>query len=756
MHFAYPLPWWLWLVLVSALGALGFIEYRRPLVPLSAFQRSVLVACRTAALAAIVLFLLRPIVLLPPTSAREAIVPVLVDVSQSMRLPDADGQARLARATTILRTQLLPVLSRQFRPEIYSVGERLASAGVDDLKIEARRTDLAGALAAIRDRSRGQRVAGIVLLSDGGDTGHQAGDAAAAAAGPPVFAIGIGSPDGIRDREVLGITAGDPRLDQSSVDLHVSAISFGFGRVPFQLRVLANGRVLETRRIVPPADGSPVEETFTVLPDLVNPTVYTAEIPADVTESVTENNVRSVLVSPAGRKRRVLVIEGAPGFEHSFLKRALARDASLDVDSVVRKGKNADGQDTFFVQAGAGRAAALLTGFAARRDDLFAYDAVIFANVDADYLTRAQLTMAADFVSERGGGLLVLGGRSFNARGGVLGTPLEDALPVELNDRRIGVVRASTTSTRLEAADSRASLGARDTTTHNKVVVTPEGENHPVMRIAGSREESLKQWAAMPALAASAPLGGPRPGATVLAVTQASGGAVSPVIAVQQYGQGRSMVFAGEASWRWKMMVGSADRSHEFFWRQAVRWLSRPSPDPVAVVVPETSEPGDSVAVEIDARDGSFAPVADADVTAAITAPGGEERPLPLRHAASNGRFGGAVQADDPGLYRVRVAARKGSAPLGSADRWFYVGGSNREFTDPRLNEGFLRRVARASGGRYVGGSEASRVVAWLQSTVPQNAAPEQRDLWHAPWTFALVAVLLSAEWILRRRWGLR
>src|SRR5207245_6517080 len=162
MHFAYPVPWWLWLVLLPALGALAFLEYRRPLVPLTPLQRSVLVACRALALAAIVIFLMRPIVLLPPASARDAVVPVLVDVSQSMRLPDGEGQARFARATTILRTQLLPTLARQFRPEVYSVGERLSAVDVDHLNIDARRTDLAGALAAIRARSHGQRVAGSV------------------------------------------------------------------------------------------------------------------------------------------------------------------------------------------------------------------------------------------------------------------------------------------------------------------------------------------------------------------------------------------------------------------------------------------------------------------------------------------------------------------------------------------------------------------------------------------------------------------
>jgi hypothetical protein len=85
-----------------------------------------------------------------------------------------------------------------------------------------------------------------------------------------------------------------------------------------------------------------------------------------------------------------------------------------------------------------------------------------------------------------------------------------------------------------------------------------------------------------------------------------------------------------------------------------------------------------------------------------------------------------------------------------------YVGGADREFADPRLNEGFLRRVARNSGGRYVRAADASRVPGWLQATVPQNAAPERRDLWHEPGAFALIVGLLSVEWILRRRWGLR
>jgi hypothetical protein len=752
MHFAYPLPWWLAVLLAAAVGGVAYAEYRRPLSPLTAARRGALVSLRVLALTAIVLALFRPIAVLPPAGSRDAIVPVLVDVSRSMRLADADGQTRLARAAGLLKNELGLPLTSHFKTEIFGVGNGLQPVKADALAADARRTDLTGALASIRERYRGQRVAGIVVISDGGDTGAGQDERAGGAGGtgrargdvggPPVFTVGIGSPDGPRDREVLGITAGDPRLDHATVDLHVTAVSSGFGRTPFSLRVLANGQLLETRRLVPPADGSPIEQIVTVSPDPLNATVYTAEIPRDEAEAVSENNSRSLLVSPAGRKRRVLLVEGAPGFEHSFMARALADDPGLDVDSVTRKGKNADGQDTFFVQAGGGRSSSLTLGFPATREQLFVYDAVVIANVEADFFSRAQLKTTADFVAERGGGLLVLGGRSFSQRG-LSATALEEVLPVELNDRRGGLVRTS--------------LNAGDLPAHNRVTPTSEGEVHPIMRLGATPEETRKRWSALPALAASAPLGGPRPGATILALTTAPGGGVFPVVAVQRYGQGRSMVFAGEASWRWKMMAPSTDRSYEFFWRQAARWLSSSAPEPVSILVPDAPEPGDAIAIDVDARDASFAPVPEASIEATLTLPGGATQPIKLRHAdPASGRFTAALGPEQAGLYRIHAEARKGATALGAADRWMYVGGADREFADPRLNEGFLRRIARDSGGRYARAADAAKVPSWLQAIVPQNAAPERRDLWHEPWVFVLVISLLSLEWILRRRWGLR
>src|SRR6185436_3666603 len=121
MFFVHPLPFWLALLVAAAVGGAAFAEYRRPLAPLSRTQRATLAGCRILVLAALVLFLLRPIVLVPPASARGRVVAVLVDVSRSMKLEDADGRSRLDAAVSAVR-DLLPALSQQFTPVLFSVG----------------------------------------------------------------------------------------------------------------------------------------------------------------------------------------------------------------------------------------------------------------------------------------------------------------------------------------------------------------------------------------------------------------------------------------------------------------------------------------------------------------------------------------------------------------------------------------------------------------------------------------------------------
>ena len=143
------------------------------------------------------------------------------------------------------------------------------------------------------------------------------------------------------------------------------------------------------------------------------------------------------------------------------------------------------------------------------------------------------------------------------------------------------------------------------------------------MQLAATPGDSARRWAAIPSLASMSALGGPKPGADVLAVTGGPGGVPRALVAVQRFGDGRSMIFTGEASWRWKMNLPAQDQSFDRFWRQALRWLAQPAPEPVSITLPAAAAAGDGIAVSIVARDRAYLPRPDALVDVRITAPSG-------------------------------------------------------------------------------------------------------------------------------------
>ena len=84
------------------------------------------------------------------------------------------------------------------------------------------------------------------------------------------------------------------------------------------------------------------------------------------------------------------------------------------------------------------------------------------------------------------------------------------------------------------------------------------------------------------------------------------------------------------------------------------------------------------------------------------------------------------------------------------------VGGADTEMTDPRLNLSVLQRIAASSGGQVVEPGQAAALLQQLRAALPAATLLVRRDLWHNGWSFTMIAGLLAAEWILRRRWGLR
>ena len=736
MRFDSALPSWLLALLPALVAVVAILAYRRA-GGLAAWQRGLLIALRAAVLGAVVWCLLKPVVA-RPVDRRDGVVVVLVDASRSMGLRDAAGLSRIERAGLVLSRELLPALQRRWRVETLLFGDRLVPARDAALTATADRTNIPDAIDTAVARYRGRGLAGLVVVSDGGDTTGADLAQVGERAGVPVVTVGVGRRDA-GDRAVLSLVSGQSSLDASLVDLSVTVASHGMPG-PIDLRLLQDGRVVEKRPLTVLNGDTSARAVFTVAPDRQAASVFTVDIAESNAELTGGNNSASVLVAPPGRRRRVLMLEGAPGFEHTFVKRAWMEDPSLDVDSVVRKGRNEQGTDTFFVQAGGDRTTALIAGFPQTREALFGYDAVVLANYDAHLLTGAQLDLLRTFVSERGGGLLVFGARSFDARS-VSGSALEDLLPLRIGDgAAAGVLPAAVTS------------GGQV----NRVRPTSEGQRHPVMRIAAGDEESSRRWAALPPLAGYVRLAAPRPGATVLATTESVGSPLLPVVAVQRFGAGRTMVFTGEASWRWKMQMPATDQSYDRFWRQAARWLSADALDPIVVTMPAGGAAGEDVDVPIVVRDAGFRASPGADLQVTLDAPDGHVSAVtPTLIDSARGQFAAHVRPSENGVYRLRVESGIAGSRAHSELRWL-VGGRDRELADPRLNEAGLRRLADASGGRYVVAEEAGRAADSIAGRLGAARELEWRPAWHSGWVFACIIVILSGEWYLRRRWGLR
>jgi uncharacterized membrane protein len=766
MKFAVVLPWWGYALAFAAALVLGWLAYARVPVRLTPGRRMMLSGLRALSLILLVAILLRPVVMVPPAAARNSLLPVLVDISRSMRLTDpstppgprdgadpaslraGQGPSRLERAQQIARG-LQAELGNEYRIELLSFGETLAAApDVDRLAATARRSDLSGAIADLADRHPPSpksgsgatgRIAGVIVLSDGGDTAASEAKTATNL-DAPVFTVGIGNPDTPRDREIVNLTAGEPLLPGASIDVSVSATSAGFGKEPVELRISANGRPVDVRRVTPSADGAPIHAVFTVSPDPAVPTVYTVQVPEAAGEVANENNTRSVLVPPQTGRRRLLLIEGAPGFEHTFLKRALSDDPGLEVDAVVRKGQNDDGRDTFYVQADPSRMAALSSGYPFKRSELFAYDGVIFGNIEADFFTREQLELTNEFVAARGGGLLVLGARSFD-RQGLAGTALEQVLPIDLTERRSTIALASAQLPIIEP---------------NTPALTLDGAAHPATRLAVSPDENRQKWSALPALASVAQVGGSRPGAQVLAVAMSAGGMPQPLIAAQRYGQGRAVVFAGEASWRWRMLRPADDSSYETIWRQLARWVTAGSQGPVTIAPMSPTVAGITDRISVLVRDEDYRPVANAEVAVELTAPNGEKRQVPAALSSpQDGKYSVATRFEQPGVYKIDAVATRGGVRIGTASRPVLVGGVDLEMTQPRLNDAVLRRLAAESNGRYLAADEVGQLASLLRKSRAEAGTPEIRDLWHNGWSLLAIVGLLAAEWVGRRRVGL-
>ncbi len=730
---------WSWALTALVLLAIGAVwTYRGVRRRARPLDRVVLATLRLAALAVLVLALLRPALAVSALLPQQNFLAVLVDDSRSMRVADEDGKPRGDAVRTAFGDDaaLTAALGRRFRLRYFrfsSSAERVA--GVDSLAYDGTQTRIGPALRRARQELAGVPLAGLVVVSDGADNSGESLTEpllALRSAGVPVYAVGVGRPRLARDVELSRVAVPPSVLQGTSlvVDLVVTQRGFGGERAP--LYVEDEGHIVAEQQIELPADGesTPVRVRFTLAEPGVRHVRF--RVPARDGEAVTRNNEQEALIRVESKRRKILYFEGEPRFELKFLRRAVEDEAELQLVTLVR---TAPGK---FLRLGVDGPDELVGGFPKTREELFAYDGVVLGSVEASFFTHDQLRMIADFAGERGGGLLTLGGRHAFARGGYAGTPLAEALPVVLDP---GDGAPQDSFVRVHVAPTRA------------------GRVHAVTQIAADEAASVARWDSLPAVTTPNPMRRVKPGATTLLAGEPDGHGDGVVaLAWQRYGRGRSVSFPIQDSWVWQMdaSIPVEDMTHETFWRQLLRWLVDAVPGQVAASVSRDHvEPGRALELRADVVDSAFLALDDAHVVAHVHGPGGDED-VPLDWDVDrDGAYRARYIPSRAGSYTVDVEARRGDVPLGSSETAFEAAPSEAEYFDAGMREPLLRRIARETGGRFYTTASLSTLPEDLRYTGGGVTAVEHRDLWDMPIVFLLLLGLVGAEWGWRRARGL-
>ncbi len=347
--------------------------------------------------------------------------------------------------------------------------------------------------------------------------------------------------------------------------------------------------------------------------------------------------------------------------------------------------------------------------------------------------------MIAEFVSRRGGGLLVLGGRASMSEGGFADTPLSDILPLTL---------------------TRGEPNVDGPATFMKIRPTRAGEALASLQLGASGSASRARWDSLPPLTTVNRAGALRAGATVLLAGQIEGGRADvPVLAWQRYGRGKSAVFAVQDSWLWKMdaTIAVDDQTHQTFWRQMVRWLVDDAPAPFEIAAsPARVAPGEPVTLRARLADEFFADINDANVTAVVTMPAGNSLSVPLEWSLrEDGTYAGRFTAVDSGRYAITATARRGTDSAHVASTTLLVDDRGADVAQAEQRPAVLRRIANETGGHYYPLDDAMRLADDAMFTESGVTVRESKDLWDMPIVFMLLAALLGAEWGYRRWQGL-
>ncbi len=762
----WPCPPWLTVLLAGFAAALVIAVYLRERPHGSRRYRLGLAGVRLMLVAIVLLMISQLTLSLKRTGL--PYVAVLIDDSLSMDLVDHYGDRRqkemaerveeavggrqeLSRwnlVRTLLTARggaLLRQITDEHRLRLYCLNG-LRAVDQPDLaglvkEIRAARpsgesTALGGAVLAILDQLRGAAPAAMVVLSDGINTdGPTLSEAAQAARnrGVPLFLIGLGSEQA------------PPGLKLS--DLLVDDVVFVDDPVNFECRLTASGLPGRKVKVILREKGKPdllAKVETTAGPDGQSQPlrlsyrpprpgqfeyVVSAELQGTQGEPGPPSNQLSRKVQVRKEKIRVLLVQGYPSFEFRYLRNLLERQETISLKTVLQE---ADLEH-------AGQDVSALRVFPVRRQELFAYDVVILGDADPSLLSAAALRNLADFVDQpgKGGALVLLAGPKY-LPAAYRDTPLARLMP-------------------FDPAGVRYPDPARTLTDGLTVQPTELGQASPPMQLGDSPEETQAVWRGLPPLYWLLEAPRLKPGVRVLAEAwrpAAPEGRRLPVICLQYVGAGKVLFHASDETWRWRWRAG--DRFFARYWLQTIRYLCRTKLSESNRAVNLSTDRrqyarGEPVWLRADFADQRLAPPEDDGVAVVVEQAGRQTQRLRLHRATiGRGEFEGVLSGMAPGNYHAWIAAP--TIP-GRAAVDFSVTPPAGELSQTRMDAASLRKAAEQTGGQFYTFETAHQLADDLPPgrQVPLESLP-LLPLWNRWPVLALFLLLLTSEWILRKR----
>ena len=704
---------------------------------------------------------------------------ILADNSQSLNLRDR-GQ-RSTRGEELVQqldetSEWQTRVSQDFDIRRYIYDTRVKPvSNFSALNFEGTGSALAASLISATDRYRDRPMAGVLLFTDGNATDWQ--EDLLDGSLPPIYPVVVGQDKPTQDISISRVSVSQTNFEASPVTILVEAICSGYVGKPIVFQLLDEAGKLLQRHILKHVDADqPLVHRFLLRPEQFGISFYQARViaeteedhfddPERTSEATLDNNTRLVMVDRGGGPFRILYVTGRPNWDFKFLRRALQKDEEVNLVGLVRVAKrepkftfrgrvgertnplfrgfdNQEDEDAeqydqpVLLRLGTENKLELRDGFPKAADQLFRYHALIIDDLDVSFFTQDQMSLIQEFISRRGGGFLMMGGRDAFAGGKYRRTPIGELLPVYVDPPH------------QEASDAQYRL-----------TLTRDGWLQPWIRLRDNELDEQKRLDNMPLFLAVNRVRTIKPGAAVLAQVTNEDGQEYPALVAQQFGKGRSAALLVADMWRWQMRRKDSKRNDLLMaWRQLARWLVADVPGRIEVKTRrQIDDPSGALEISVLVRDEDFAPLDNASVTIEVRTP--DDRQIKLTATASDSQAGEYLAAFTPraaGAYRAAVTALSPDGiEIGRHRTGWASQPATEEFRVLRPNRNLLQRIAEKTDGELVEPRDLPKLINSLPNRKVPITEPWIYPLWHQ-WSVLIFAVsCLVGEWGLRRWKGL-